>query len=114
MSEDCIFCKIANKQVLSDIVHEDEHVVAIKDINPQTPVHLLIVPKIHIPSMDELRPEHSALLGHIHLVAKSLAEKEGLEDGWRLVINCGPNAKQTVFHLHVHVMGGRPMMGQMA
>jgi len=115
MSDQCIFCKIINKQIPSAIVYEDELVVAFRDINPQAPVHLLIVPKIHIPSLNELLPEHSAILGHIHLAATSLAKESGLaETGWRLVVNCGAEACQTVFHLHVHLLGGRQMSGQMA
>ena len=115
MSEQCVFCKIINKQILSNIVHEDERVIAFRDINPQAPTHLLIVPKVHLPSLNELLPEHAAILGHIPMVAKSLARESGLaESGWRLVINCGADAAQTVFHLHVHMLGGRPMSGQMA
>ena len=115
MSEQCIFCKIIGKQIPSSIVHEDEQVIAFRDINPQAPTHLLIVPKVHIPSLNELSLEHAAILGHISMVAKSLARESGLaESGWRLVINCGAGAGQTVFHLHVHLLGGRPMSGQMA
>ena len=115
MSDQCIFCKIINRQIPSAIVHEDELVVAFRDINPQAPVHLLIVPKIHIPNLNELLPEHSAIIGHVHLTAKSLAKEAGLaETGWRLVINCGTDACQTVLHLHVHLLGGRHMSGQMA
>ncbi|MDR1840509.1 MAG: histidine triad nucleotide-binding protein [Holophagales bacterium] len=115
MSDQCIFCKIINRQIPSDILHEDELVVAFRDINAQAPVHLLIVPRIHIPNLNELLPEHSAILGHIHLAAKSLANESGLaETGWRLVINCGPDACQSVLHLHVHLLGGRQMSGRMA
>jgi len=115
MSEQCVFCKIINKQIPSNIVHEDEHLIAFRDISPQAPTHLLIVPKVHISSLNDLSPEHASILGHIPLVAKSLAGELGLaESGWRLVVNCGPDACQTVFHLHVHLLGGRPMSGQMA
>ena len=115
MGEQCIFCKIINKEIPSSVVHEDEHVVVFKDISPQAPTHLLIVSRAHIPSLNELSPEHAALLGHIPLAAKSIARNLGLaENGWRLVVNCGSDACQTVFHLHVHLLGGRPLSGQMA
>jgi len=112
---ECIFCKIIKRQIPSNIVHEDEHVIAFADIAPQAPKHLLIVPKLHIPSLNDLTEEHAHILGHISLVAKELAARLGLaEAGWRLVINCGADAGQTVFHLHVHLLGGRPLAGQMA
>lgn len=110
----CLFCKIAGKQIPSSIVHEDDLVVAFKDIAPQAPVHVLIVPKAHIPGLDSLEPAHKDLVGHIHLVAKKLALELGIaKTGYRLVTNSGPDAGQTVFHLHVHLMGGAPMAGQM-
>lgn len=115
MSDQCVFCKIINKEIQSDIRYEDDQVVVIRDINPQTPSHLLILPKVHISGMDTLTPEQSPIIAHIALVAKKLASQEGLsESGWRLVVNCGQDAKQTVFHLHVHILGGRPMTGQLA
>jgi histidine triad (HIT) family protein len=115
MDGQCIFCKIINKETPSDIVHEDSHVAVFKDINPQAPVHLLIVPKAHIAGLNDLKPEHSEVLAHIPMVAKNLAKELGLaEDGWRLVINCGADARQTVFHFHVHLLGGRPLTAQMA
>jgi histidine triad (HIT) family protein len=110
----CLFCRIIAKQIPSSIVYEDEQVVAFKDIAPQVPVHLLIVPRIHIPSLNDLTQSQSAVLGHLALVAKELASQAGLEgSGWRLVANCGPDAGQTVFHLHVHLLGGAPMAGKM-
>jgi len=115
VSDQCVFCKIINKQIPSNMVHEDEQVIAFADIAPQAPTHLLIVPKVHISSLNELTEEHAHILGHISLVAKLLAARMGLaETGWRLVINCGADAGQTVFHLHVHLLGGRPLLGQMA
>jgi histidine triad (HIT) family protein len=115
VSDQCIFCRIINKQIPSNTVYEDEHVIVFSDINPQAPTHLLIVPKTHIPSLNELSAEHALILGHISIVAKELAKRLGLaETGWRLVINCGADAGQTVFHLHVHLLGGRPLVGQMA
>lgn len=111
----CLFCRIAEKQIPSSIVYEDDQVVAFKDISPQVPVHILIVPRVHIPSLNELTPAQSVVLGHISLVAKQLAADAGVgESGWRLVMNCGPHAGQTVFHLHVHLLGGAPMAGRMA
>jgi histidine triad (HIT) family protein len=105
---DCLFCKIANKELAADIVFEDGTTLAFRDINPQAPVHLLIIPKKHIPSLSHLSPEDRELVGHIHLVAKDLAAKEGIaEDGYRLVVNCNSAAGQTVFHLHFHLLGGR-------
>lgn len=110
----CLFCKIIEKQIPSTIVYEDDQVVAFKDISPQVPVHLLIVPRTHIHSLNELTPAQSTLLGHIALIAKDLARDAGIdESGWRLVTNCGPHAGQTVFHLHVHLLGGAPMAGKM-
>jgi histidine triad (HIT) family protein len=110
----CLFCKIIEKQIPSNIVYEDDHVVAFKDISPQVPVHLLIVPRLHIAGLNELTPAQSMVLGHIALVAKELAKKAEIdESGWRLVTNCGPHAGQTVFHLHVHLLGGAPMSGKM-
>jgi histidine triad (HIT) family protein len=115
MSDQCVFCKIINKEIPASLVHEDDTVVVFKDLNPQAPVHLLVVPKVHIPSLNDLQPEHSQLLGHALLVASDVAKHEGLaEDGWRLVVNCGDGARQTVFHLHIHLLGGRLLSGQMA
>ncbi|MBP1628185.1 MAG: histidine triad nucleotide-binding protein [Holophagaceae bacterium] len=110
----CIFCKIAAKQIPSTIVHEDEHVVAFKDIAPQAPVHLILIPREHFSGLNELTEANAGALSRIGLVAKSLAERFGLEkSGWRLVANCGPDAGQTVFHLHFHLLGGTPMGGRM-
>ena len=110
----CLFCKIIAKQIPSNIVYEDDHVVAFKDISPQVPVHILIVPRVHISGLNELTPAQSTILGHIALVAKELARKAEIdESGWRLVANCGPHAGQTVFHLHMHLLGGAPMAGKM-
>jgi histidine triad (HIT) family protein len=110
----CLFCRIIAKQIPSNIVYEDEQVVAFKDISPQVPVHLLIVPRVHIPGLNDLTQAQSSVLGHIAMVAQDLAKKAGIDgSGWRLVTNCGPNAGQTVFHLHVHLLGGSPMAGRM-
>ena len=110
----CLFCRIISKQIPANIVYEDDQVVAFKDITPQAPLHLLLVPRVHIPSLNELTPAQSAVLGHIALVAKDLTKTAGIDaSGWRLVTNCGAHAGQTVFHLHVHLLGGAPMAGQL-
>ena len=105
--ENCLFCKIVQGQIPSDIVYQDEDVVAFKDINPQAPHHILIIPTHHIASMAELMPEDGAMLTHIFMVAKQLAHKLNLEEGYRFVTNVGPHAGQSVFHLHFHLLGGR-------
>lgn len=105
---DCLFCRIVERKAPAKIVYEDESVIAIEDIHPQAPVHLLVMPRKHLVSLKEAVAEDEALLGHLHLVAAQLARERGLESrGFRTVINNGTWAGQTVFHLHVHVMGGR-------
>lgn len=104
---DCIFCKIAGKEIPSEILYEDEQVVAFADIQPQAPVHILIIPKKHVPSLAHLEESDEALMGRVIMVAKKLAEEKGLSDGYRLVTNCGESAGQTVMHLHFHLLGGR-------
>lgn len=114
MSENCLFCKIAAKQIPSTILHEDELVVAFRDISPQAPTHVLIVPKVHVSGLNDLKPEHAPVVGRIMTVAAALAAQLGVsESGWRLVANCGPDAGQTVFHLHFHLLGGRGLEGRM-
>ncbi len=111
----CLFCKIASRQIPADVLHEDELVVAFRDIAPQVPVHVLIVPRLHVSGLDGLGPEHKELVGHIAWVAQELAGALGIAtSGYRLVANCGPDAGQTVFHLHFHLLGGAPMGGRMA
>jgi histidine triad (HIT) family protein len=107
MLADNIFLKIAEKKIPAKIVHEDEHCVAFHDINPQAPVHVLIIPRKEIRTHADIRPEDQALLGHLHLVAARLAEQLGLTEGYRLVLNCKERAGQTVPHLHLHLLGGR-------
>lgn len=107
MAPDCIFCEIAAKEVASDIVYESDQVVAFPDINPQAPVHLLIIPKKHIANIGEIGSEDQNLLYQIGEAVKKLAEQYQLEDGYRLVTNCGTAAGQTVNHLHFHLLGGR-------
>ncbi|WP_437570446.1 histidine triad nucleotide-binding protein [Sorangium sp. So ce542] len=106
----CIFCKIANKEIPSKVVLEDEHVIAFHDLNPQAPTHVLVIPKRHIAGIAQAAPEDEAVLGRLLLAARQVAEKTGIaEGGFRTVVNSGANAGQTVFHLHVHVIGGRAM-----
>lgn len=106
----CIFCKIIAKQIPSSIVYENDIVLAFNDIKPVAPVHVIIVPKAHIASVNELTAENAAVLGDIHLAAKEIASKLGIaQDGYRLINNCGANAGQTVFHLHYHLLGGRKL-----
>ena len=109
--EDCIFCKIANKEINSEILYEDEFVVAFKDLEPQAPVHILIVPKKHIASLNELTAADTELLARIVLAAQKLAKDNGIaERGYRLVNNCGIEGGQTIGHLHFHLLGGREML----
>ncbi|MCD6080683.1 MAG: histidine triad nucleotide-binding protein [Candidatus Omnitrophica bacterium 4484_49] len=107
MSEKCIFCKIADKEISSSIVYEDPEIVAFNDINPQAPVHIIIIPRKHIPRVMDLEENDAALIGKLFIVAKKLAKEKEIEDGYRLVINCNPGAGQSVFHIHLHLLGGR-------
>jgi len=105
---DCLFCKIVQKTIPAKIVHEDESALAFEDITPQAPVHLLIIPKKHIARLADLVPEEAQILAHIFGFVPTLARKYGvLESGFRSVINSGAGAGQSVFHLHIHLMGGR-------
>jgi histidine triad (HIT) family protein len=109
MSE-CLFCKIVEKKIPVKLVHEDEHTVAFDDINPQAPVHTLVIPKRHVPAVQEVGVEDESLLARLLMSCTKVAVLKGLrESGYRLVTNTGRDAGQTVFHLHFHVMGGRPM-----
>jgi histidine triad (HIT) family protein len=109
MMTDNIFLKIVERKIKADIVYEDERSLAFRDINPQAPVHVLIIPKKVIPTHAELTEADKELLGHLHLVAAKLAVQFGLTDGYRLVLNCREGAGQTVPHLHLHLLGGRTM-----
>lgn len=109
MLSDNIFLKILNKEIPARIVHEDDHCIAFHDVNPQAPVHVLIIPRKVVPTHADLEDADAALMGHLHLVAARLAQQLGLAQGYRLVINCREQAGQTVPHLHVHLMGGRDM-----
>ncbi|MGN0711009.1 MAG: histidine triad nucleotide-binding protein [Anaerovoracaceae bacterium] len=106
---DCIFCMIANKEIPSNIVYEDEQIVCFHDLEPQAPVHVLIIPKKHIASLDDVGEEDKELMGHIMLKVQEIAAELGLENGYRLVNNCGEDGFQTVKHLHFHLLGKRKM-----
>jgi histidine triad (HIT) family protein len=107
---DCIFCSIAAHEVPATFVREDDQVLAIRDVNPQAPVHVLVMPRDHIESVAELTPAQDGLWGRMLHVAQSIAEDEGIDEtGFRLVVNNGKNGGQTVDHLHLHLLGGRPM-----
>lgn len=108
--ETCIFCKIINKEIASAIAYEDDDVVAFKDNNPQAPLHTLIVPRRHISTVNDLQNSDAELIGKMFLVAKLLADREKIADrGYRMVLNCNREAGQSVFHIHVHLLGGRKM-----
>jgi histidine triad (HIT) family protein len=102
----CIFCKIVEGKIPARKVHEDEHVLAFHDINPWAPVHILIIPKLHIVSMEQVGAEHAALLGHMMALSPRLMRELGVTNGFRHVVNTGPDGRQEVMHLHLHVMGG--------
>ena len=110
---DCLFCKIVAGEIPSAKVYEDELCYAFRDINPQAPVHVLVVPKAHIASCDEVTDENAALVGHIFTVIPKIAAAEGLTGGYRVISNVGADAGQTVPHLHFHILGGRRMPDQM-
>lgn len=107
---DCVFCKIINGEIPSSLIYEDDQVIAFKDINPQAPVHYLVIPKEHIKSADYITEENKGLIGHIIFVVSKIAKEEGLEDGYRIINNCGGDGGQTVDHIHFHVLGKRKML----
>jgi histidine triad (HIT) family protein len=109
MPADCLFCRVVAGEIPSTKLHEDELVVAIRDINPQAPTHILVLPVRHIASAADLTDSDGPLLGRLFSVAAELARAEGLDGGWRLVSNVGVDGGQSVDHLHVHLLGGRPM-----
>nr|WP_122013583.1 histidine triad nucleotide-binding protein [Maliibacterium massiliense] len=112
--EDCLFCKIIAGEIPAKRAYEDEQVVVIHDINPQAPMHMLVLPKKHLASIAQMAPEDKALLGHMMFVAQQMAKAAGIADaGFRLVINTGKDGAQSVQHLHLHVLGGRALSGQM-
>lgn len=107
---DCLFCKIVRGELPAKVVHQDADTIAFVDINPQAPAHLLVVPRKHIPTVNDLAPEDDALLGKMYRVAAALAKERGVDQsGWRAVMNTHADAGQTVFHIHLHLLGGRRM-----
>jgi histidine triad (HIT) family protein len=105
---DCIFCKIASGDIPATIVYENDDVVAFEDLNPAAPCHVLCIPRQHIATVNDVEDEHTAVLGKLYTAAKEVAARKRVtEDGYRLVMNCGEGAGQSVFHLHLHVLGGR-------
>ncbi len=113
--KDCLFCKIAAGEIPCTKVYEDEDTLAFRDIAPQAPVHVLVIPKKHVSGLSEARGESDKALAHLLRVAADVARKEGVEEsGYRVVTNCGRDAQQSVPHLHLHVLGGRGLNGEMA
>ena len=112
--ENCLFCKIAAGIIPSTKVYEDETVLAFRDIAPQAPAHILVIPKAHIGAVADINPGNSAVVAHIFEVIPAIAVKEGLVNGYRVVSNCGPDAGQTVQHLHFHILGGKQLALEMA
>lgn len=107
---DCLFCKISAKKIPAKMIYEDTDTLAFEDLNPQAPVHVLIIPKMHISTVLEITAEDKGLIGHLFLVAAKIAKDKGIDErGFRLVINTNAEAGQTVYHIHLHLLGGRPM-----
>lgn len=110
MSSETIFTKIINREIPADIVYEDEQALAFRDINPQAPFHVLVIPKTAIATINDVTEENSHLIGHLYVVAAKLAQEHGFaEDGYRVVMNCNEHGGQTVYHLHLHVLAGKEM-----
>jgi len=108
MSDSCLFCRIVRREIPATVIREDEHTLAFRDIDPKAPTHVLVIPKEHVASLNDVRDP--ALVGRLQLVASAIASDEGLTDaGYRTVMNCGPDAGQTVFHVHLHLLGGRKL-----
>ena len=106
--EDCIFCKIANKEMPANVVYEDDEVIAFRDINPVAPVHILIIPKKHIEKLTEISKEDEVIIGRIYSIINDIAKAEGIEErGFRVIVNCGEEGGQLVKHLHFHLIGGK-------
>lgn len=109
---DCIFCKIIDKKIPSKILYEDDLALAFEDISPQAPVHSLVIPKKHIPTTLDLKDEDDHLIGHLFKIANKVAKEKGIDGrGFRLIVNNNPDAGQVVFHIHLHILGGRPLRG---
>ena len=112
--ENCLFCKIVAGFIPSTKVYEDDSILAFRDINPQAPVHVLVIPKVHIQDTDGVTAENSAVIAHIFEVIPQIAKAEGLVNGYRVISNCGPDSGQMVPHLHFHVLGGKALSAEMA
>lgn len=108
---DCLFCKIVAGEIPSDIMYEDDKIIAFRDINPKAEIHLLVIPREHIASLNELGPEQDALIAHMMRVIPQLAKLQGLDAGFRTIINTGKGGGQIIFHLHMHLMGGKDLPG---
>ena len=106
---DCLFCRIVQGEIPAKKIYEDEYTVAFEDINPQAPTHVLIVPRKHVSGLKEAQAEDAELIGRLHLAAAAIGRQRGIEDGYRTVLNVGPKSGQSVFHIHVHLIGGRDM-----
>lgn len=107
---DCLFCKILNNEIPAAVIYEDDKVIAFNDINPQAPTHALVIPRKHIPTLNDIQPEDCDLVGHMTMVAGKIATQQGFAaDGYRAVFNCNSHGGQTVFHIHLHLLGGKPM-----
>lgn len=107
--EDCLFCKIVKKEIPSEIVHENDNLIAFRDINPQAPTHILIIPREHFASLKEIPEEKKGILAELLLAARQIAEEKELSRGYRIVLNTGKESGQAVFHIHFHLLGGRQM-----
>ena len=107
---DCLFCKMVAGEIKPDVVFEDDAVLAFRDANPQAPLHVLIIPRVHIATTNDLTAENADILGKLYLAAKQIAADEGVaEPGYRMVMNCNPGAGQSVYHIHLHLLGGRSL-----
>tara|TARA_B100001769_G_scaffold259627_1_gene239542 strand:+ start:360 stop:704 length:345 start_codon:yes stop_codon:yes gene_type:complete len=107
---DCLFCKIRDGEIPGDIVFENDHVIAFNDINPIAPIHILIIPKVHVSTLNDLSDSHTQTMGEILLAAKKIAIEKGIaESGYRTIFNCNKDGQQTVFHIHMHLIAGRQM-----
>ncbi|MFO8011480.1 MAG: histidine triad nucleotide-binding protein [Dehalococcoidia bacterium] len=105
----CVFCQIAAKEIQSDLIYEDEEFVAFRDLHPQAPVHFLVMPRKHVPRLDEMEVGDFELIGKMAGIATDLARREGIADGFRVAVNCGERGGQTIWHVHMHVLGGRQL-----
>ena len=107
---DCLFCKMVTGEIKPDVVYEDDAVMAFRDVNPQAPLHVLVIPRVHIATTNDLTDENADIVGRLYLAAKQIAADEGVaEPGYRMVMNCNPGAGQSVYHIHLHLLGGRAM-----